>query len=156
MAMKYIKLFEGWKLMEAEDDVTEFNSSKPGLTPVLQTTIKNFNDAVDDNRYERLIESLLKRAKQTGGAFDPEAGKEETAIELEVAFEDLVETLQPTGHFDPGEWLYQQLCLAMPQRQLCDSLCQGIQLSPQPEEPSEPSSDRRWASLESLKNHLSN
>jgi uncharacterized protein len=87
---------------------------------------------------------------------DPEAGKEETAIELEVAFEDLVETLLPTGHFDPEEWLYQQLCLAMPQRQLCDNLCQGIQLSSQPEESSERSSDRRWASLESLKNHLSN
>ena len=87
---------------------------------------------------------------------DPEAGKEETALELEVAFEDLVETLLPTGHFDPGEWLYQQLCLAMPQRQLCDNLCQGIQLSPQPEVTLEQSGDRRWASLESLKNHLSN
>jgi len=86
---------------------------------------------------------------------DPEAGKEETAIELEVPFEDLVETLMPTGHFDPSEWLYQQLCLALPQRQLCDNFCQGIQLSPQ-SETSERPSDRRWASLESLKNHLSN
>jgi uncharacterized protein len=88
---------------------------------------------------------------------DPEAGKEETAIELEVAFEDLVETLSPTGYFDPGEWLYQQLCLAMPQRQLCDNLCQGIQLQQQEtSEQSRQSSDRRWSSLESLKNQLSN
>ena len=77
----------------------------------------------------------------------------EGPLERELAVEDLVEALPPQGYFDPGEWLYQQLCLEIPQRQLCDSLCQGIQ-------PTTPDSnqllDHRWASLEALKKQLPN
>lgn len=79
----------------------------------------------------------------------------EDDLEREVALDDLVETLDPQGYFRPGEWLYEQFCLAIPQRQLCDQDCKGIQVSEnQPE--SKSTVDRRWASLENLKNHWLN
>jgi uncharacterized protein len=77
----------------------------------------------------------------------------ETDVEQEVALEDLVETLAPNGYFQPEEWLYEQLCLAMPQRQLCDQNCQGIQVQEKQPELS-PMADERWASLKNLRNHL--
>ena len=73
-------------------------------------------------------------------------------LEREVAVEDLVETLPPNGYFYPDDWLYQQMCLAMPQRQLCDSKCQGIQ--PSDTSASEIITDSRWATLEALKKQL--
>jgi uncharacterized protein len=78
---------------------------------------------------------------------------EEDDLEREVAFDDLVESLPPQGHFKPDEWLYEQFCLALPQRQLCDPSCPGIPSN----SAAEPNSvDRRWASLETLKNYLPN
>lgn len=74
------------------------------------------------------------------------------AIEREVALEELTEMLPPDGYFDPGEWLYQQMCLAIPLRQLCDSQCGGIQLNQTNYSQSTP--DRRWASLEAIKKNL--
>lgn len=74
-------------------------------------------------------------------------------LELQVAFDDLLETLPPQGYFHPDDWLYQQLCLALPQRQLCDQKCPGI--GPNVEMTSSPLTDRRWAALEVLKNSLS-
>ncbi|MEO0969012.1 MAG: YceD family protein [Cyanobacteria bacterium J06639_18] len=68
-------------------------------------------------------------------------------IEQEVAMEDLVETLSSQGHFYPHEWLYEQACLAIPQRQLCDNKCPGIVTKDMNEKPI----DSRWASLEALK-----
>jgi uncharacterized protein len=76
-------------------------------------------------------------------------------LEREVALDDLVETLNPQGHFKPDEWLYEQFCLAIPQRQLCDQNCQGIQVQSNPPE-IKPSIDGRWASLQNIRNHLSN
>ncbi|RDH49351.1 YceD family protein [Fischerella thermalis] len=73
-------------------------------------------------------------------------------LEREIAVEDLVETLSPHGYFDPGEWLYEQVCLEIPQRQLCDTNCPGIQPSHDPASTS--TVDRRWASLEALKKQL--
>jgi uncharacterized protein len=66
---------------------------------------------------------------------------------------DLVESLPPNGYFEPDDWLYQQLCLALPHRQLCDADCPGIAV--------EASShslvlDYRWAKLASLKQRLGN
>lgn len=76
-------------------------------------------------------------------------------LEREVALEDLVESLNPQGYFQPDEWLYEQFCLAIPQRQLCHQNCQGIVIG-EPQSDVKPAVDRRWASLETLKNHLSN
>jgi uncharacterized protein len=73
-------------------------------------------------------------------------------LEREVAFDDLIETVSPEGYFYPAEWLYEQMCLELPQRQLCDANCQGIQASA--ESKFNNSVDRRWSSLESLKNQL--
>jgi uncharacterized protein len=82
--------------------------------------------------------------------------------EIEVALEDLVDTLSPNGHFEPKDWIYEQLCLELPHKQLCDSKCPGIVLSEGDEstesaatlENSETSSDSRWASLAALKQQL--
>jgi uncharacterized protein len=75
---------------------------------------------------------------------------EEPGIEREIPFEDFVETLPPAGYFRPVEWLYEQVCLALPQRQLCDKQCGGIEIGGETTQ----TPDRRWASLESLKGHL--
>lgn len=80
---------------------------------------------------------------------------EDAGIEKEVPLDDLVETLSPQGYFYPSQWLYEQFCLAMPQRQLCDLNCQGIQIA-EGGAASSQAVDRRWASLETLKDHLRN
>lgn len=76
--------------------------------------------------------------------------------EVEVSLEDLVETLSPQGHFEPAKWLYEQLCLAMPQRQLCDQACEGI-ANPLASDSSNTTAvtDQRWAALSALKQQLS-
>ncbi|NJL86035.1 MAG: DUF177 domain-containing protein [Leptolyngbyaceae cyanobacterium SM1_1_3] len=75
------------------------------------------------------------------------------ALEREVPLDDLVESLSPQGHFYPSEWLYQQLCLAIPQKQLCDSACEGISL-PSTSPSQIGSADDRWAALAALKQQL--
>lgn len=81
---------------------------------------------------------------------DPET----TSLEREVAFDDLVETLDPDGYFQPLTWLYEQFCLEIPPRQLCDPRCKGIQVKPEANQ-SNPI-DRRWGSLELFKENLQN
>ncbi len=73
-------------------------------------------------------------------------------LEREIALEDLVETLSPQGYFQPDVWLYEQLCLAIPPKQLCDNECPGLPLSGS--EASVTLSDRRWDALEALKNQF--
>lgn len=75
----------------------------------------------------------------------------EGAIDKEVSVEDLVESLPPQGYFNPIEWLYEQLCLALPPKQLCDRDCAGI---PADGSNTEKIGDRRWASLEALKKQI--
>ncbi len=75
-------------------------------------------------------------------------------LETEVAVEDLVETLSPTGSFEPALWLYEHLCLSLPQRQLCDKGCLGIELKEDGNH--QLPIDSRWASLASLKGQLLN
>lgn len=77
---------------------------------------------------------------------------DDAPLEREVALEDLVETLPPQGYFYPSEWLYEQMCLEIPQRQLCNQECGGIQTATS--KVSEKSTDQRWASLEALKKQL--
>lgn len=85
---------------------------------------------------------------------EPQTGS--YADEVEVGFDELVETLPPQGHFDPAEWLYEQLCLAIPQRQLCDQACEGI-ANPlaSGDDVSVANNDQRWAALSALKQQLS-
>ncbi|MEN9204819.1 MAG: YceD family protein [Thermostichales cyanobacterium BF4_bins_65] len=57
--------------------------------------------------------------------------------------DDLMETLDPQGSFDTTDWVYQHLCLALPQRQACRPECQPpILTTPAPE-----TGDPRWAIL---------
>lgn len=71
--------------------------------------------------------------------------------EVETPLEALVETLSPQGYFYPGDWLYQQLCLEIPLRKLCDQTCTGIAAT---DASATPEVDRRWAALEALKQNL--
>ncbi|MGG6294497.1 YceD family protein [Leptolyngbya sp. AN02str] len=89
---------------------------------------------------------------------EPEVLAENT-VEREVAYDDLVEVLSPQGYFDPEAWIYEQMCLQMPMRKLCDQQCGGIPLSdelPAPQEQASLTVDSRWASLEALKKELWN
>lgn len=70
-------------------------------------------------------------------------------VERETPLEDLLEMLPPQGNFQPDLWLYEQMCLAIPPRQLCDKDCSGIQ--PANINGSDSLSDRRWQALEALK-----
>lgn len=72
-------------------------------------------------------------------------------LEREIPLEDLVETLPPQGDFQPDTWLYEQLCLAIPQRRLCDKKCPGISIS---NSGSASTTDSRWEALEALKRQL--
>ncbi len=75
-------------------------------------------------------------------------------LEREVLLEDLSENLDPTGYFEPQTWIYEQLSLAMPMRQVCGNSCPGAtQVTSVPETPQ---IDNRWASLASLKEQLKN
>jgi uncharacterized protein len=70
--------------------------------------------------------------------------------ELELAAEDLVETLSPEGEFDLQDWIYQHLWLSLPQQQICQTDCSGL-----PESKAESLQvDRRWTALRQLKEHL--
>ncbi len=66
--------------------------------------------------------------------------------------EDLEENISSQGYFDVEEWLYQQLCLALPMRKLCDDNCPPPAFNSSPEQPL---MDSRWQSLAALKNQLS-
>ncbi len=93
----------------------------------------------------RLVVNTSELIWLDAAANQPYTGPSEQEIEME----DLVETLAPDGVFNPGEWLYEQMCLALPPRQLCDTKCKGIQLKQTRN--SEPTADQRWAGLEFLK-----
>lgn len=73
---------------------------------------------------------------------------DEGPLERETALEDLVESLSPQGYFAPDTWLYEQLCLAIPPRQLCDQQCPGVPIE---ENKNGAATDRRWDALEALK-----
>lgn len=82
---------------------------------------------------------------------ESEPQPDDDSLEREVPFEDLVETLPPHGYFQPDAWLYEQLCLEIPPRKLCDQACQGIPIT---EEGSAALTDQRWQALEALKKQL--
>ncbi|MEL7071456.1 MAG: YceD family protein [Cyanobacteria bacterium J06581_3] len=81
-----------------------------------------------------------------------EDSQPEDLLEKEVELEDLVESLAPQGYFKPDEWLYEQMCLAIPQKQICNADCQGIEIT---SNPPAVAVDHRWAALSNLKQQLS-
>ena len=76
--------------------------------------------------------------------------EQDIPLEREVKWEDLSETLDPKGYFQPNEWLYEQISLAMPMRQLCSQDCQKPAVAVE-----QPTTDSRWQTLAALKNQLS-
>ena len=68
--------------------------------------------------------------------------------EIELNPQDLAESLDPQGYFDLEAWIYEQLCLALPLRNLCGKACQPPEIinQAQPE-----LVDERWAALKQLK-----
>lgn len=72
------------------------------------------------------------------------------AQEREIHLEDLSEKLAPDDYFYPTDWLYQQLCLALPLRRLCEGDCQGTPAQSQ----SEHHIDQRWSGLAALRAQL--
>lgn len=76
---------------------------------------------------------------------------EELPLDRDLSMDDLVEALPPNGYFDPEIWLYEQFSLEIPQRQLCEQDCRGIEVS---DDIINPGIDQRWAALQALKGHL--
>jgi uncharacterized protein len=76
---------------------------------------------------------------------------EELPLDRDLTLDDLMESLPPNGYFDPEGWLYEQLCLEIPQRQLCDQSCAGIEVE---HKDSTEVVDHRWAALNALKGQL--
>lgn len=72
--------------------------------------------------------------------------------EREISWDDLSETLSPDGYFDPQAWLFEQLSLNLPLRQLCGKSCQQPKTT---DLEAEPNPDSRWAALAILKQQLS-
>ncbi|MEO0374201.1 MAG: YceD family protein [Cyanobacteria bacterium P01_A01_bin.17] len=73
-------------------------------------------------------------------------------LEAEITLEGPVETISPHGHFEPDDWLYQQLCLQWPQCQICSSDCKGMDQELMAT--GYQGHDHRWAALEALKRTL--
>lgn len=61
--------------------------------------------------------------------------------------DEIVESTSPQGHFDGEQWLYEQMCLAIPLQCRCRPDCEGIAIAPS----EEPQIDSRWAALAKLK-----
>lgn len=84
---------------------------------------------------------------------DGEQGiEEEPPLDEDLIIEEMVETLPRDGYFKVGDWIYEQFCLELPQRRLCSEDCAGIPV----EQPTEATTDARWAALEALRGKLSN
>jgi uncharacterized protein len=73
--------------------------------------------------------------------------------EKEIAFEDLSENLPNNGYFQPSTWLYEQLSLAIPVRQLCSNDCHPPDYQNPDQHPTQ-TIDSRWSGLAALKQNL--
>ncbi|MEN9263506.1 MAG: YceD family protein [Gloeomargarita sp. GMQP_bins_44] len=70
-------------------------------------------------------------------------------LEQEVPLTDLMEYLPPDGWFDAGQWLYEQISLALPTNPLCRPDCQVDWPGGEIEQEGE-TIDPRWAALAAL------
>lgn len=87
---------------------------------------------------------------------EPVESTESDLAEHELSYDELVESLPPQGYFHPDQWLYEQLCLEIPPRKLCDEECGGIELSDALPTAAPLVIDHRWASLEAIKKQMLN
>lgn len=145
-------------------DVDEHLSNLDTLTPVkgeMSVThqgtyleVKGKAGAIMTLECDRCLQSYNTRVQVNASelVWLEDAAAEET-IEKEVDLEDLVESVSPSGHFKPDDWLYEQMCLAIPQKQICNVDCEGIAFK-NPEPSADEPVDHRWAALSSLKQQL--
>ncbi|WP_369816731.1 YceD family protein [Cyanobacterium sp. IPPAS B-1200] len=68
-------------------------------------------------------------------------------LEREISGDDLCESLPPDGYFEVQEWVYEQLSLALPLRQVCNN----EDCEPPTIDESATITDSRWAALTALK-----
>ena len=68
---------------------------------------------------------------------------------------DLVESIPAQGKFDCAQWLYEQLCLALPIQQLCSEVCVPESIEKNQSSGAIDSVDHRWAALAKLQEQLS-
>jgi len=74
-----------------------------------------------------------------------------TAQERELSWDDLSEAIAPDSHFDVETWLYEQLNLALPLKNLCGKDCSAPII---PEDETAGALDPRWAALAALERQL--
>ena len=73
-------------------------------------------------------------------------GEADLAEALDFDAEGISEQLDPSGSFDPQQWVYEQLSLQLPLVNHCGSTCPG----PERWGTAEPVLDPRWAALKRL------
>lgn len=71
--------------------------------------------------------------------------------EREIETDDLLESLSPTGYFDPAAWLYEQLILAIPYPKIAPDAPALEITSTNALDGEKASIDKRWEILNSLK-----
>lgn len=80
------------------------------------------------------------------------AEHENIPLEQEISPDDLVENLPTYGYFEPETWIYEQVCLQLPQRQICDENCTGLDIADT--SGADLPVDARWSALAALKQQL--
>jgi uncharacterized protein len=134
---------KGWlKVRHGGNFLEVFSQVETIVTLICDRCLQNYNHRLSLN----ISELIWLEASQDRPEYLP--------IEREVSVEDLSETLPPDGYFDSANWLYEQLSLALPMRQVCGKDCQGAVAPKSTCEAAE--IDSRWASLASLKERLNN
>lgn len=145
-------------------DVAEHLPNLETLTPVkgemsithqgTYLEVKGKASAIMTLECDRCLQSYNTRVQvDTSEMVWLEEPTSEAALEKEVDLEDLIESIPPQGNFKPDSWLYEQMCLAIPQKKICRPDCEGIAFN----NPVgvDDSIDHRWAALSSLKQQLS-
>lgn len=114
------------------------------VTLVCDRTLQNYNERLEVDTTELIWLQL-----------DSEV--EALPKEREVSLDDLQESIDPHGYFDPEAWLYEQFCLALPLRNVSnlDNAAEVNVNVIETEQDTEPQVDARWAKLEALKQQLS-
>ncbi len=72
-------------------------------------------------------------------------------VEREILSEDLSETLPPNGELDVKAWIYEQLSLAMPLKNICENDCKPPQIQEKQQTNQSAKTDNRWSALANLK-----
>jgi uncharacterized protein len=120
-------------------------SAETIVTLVCDRCLKQYNHRLTAEASELIWLEAISEADALKGA---------VTEELETS--DLAETLSPEGYFQPDDWLYQQLCLALSARQLCEIECPGIVVVEATVSGNAATTDYRWARLADLKQQLEN